>query len=99
MRKGCQSGGCGLSVGVGVWCGGDRVAEPGGVGEADVGGVEGEDLGDVVGVEGSECGLERIEGSAGGLNKGEDFGGGLHLALPAVDGFDSGEEIDAGGEL
>lgn len=46
-----------------------------------------------------EAGFEEGPGGGGGFEDGEDFGGGFDFALPAVDGFDGGDEIDAGGEL
>lgn len=61
--------------------------------------MEDEELGDGVGVEAAEGGFESREARGGGFDEEEDFGGFLHFALPAVDGFDLGDEVDAGGEV
>jgi hypothetical protein len=60
--------------------------------------VEDEELGDGVGMEAVEGGFEGLEAWGGGFDDEEDFRGALDLALPAVDGLDLRDEVDAGGE-
>lgn len=76
--------------------GGDVVEDPLSVGFGDVVGAEGDDFGDVVGVEACEFGFEAFEAGGGGFDEGEGFGVGLGVSLPAVDGLDGGDEVDAG---
>lgn len=44
-------------------------------------------------------GFEGLEARGGGFDDEEGFGGLFHLALPTVDGFDLGDEVDAGCEV
>lgn len=64
-----------------------------------VGDFEGDDFGGIVGVIGVEEGFEVWVGDAGGFDEGEGFVVGLDGIVPGVDGFDGGDDIDAGGEL
>ena len=78
--------------------GGDGIEDPvevGGGGGVD---VEDEELGKGVGMECVEGGFEGVEAGGGGFDDEEDFGGALDAALPAVEGLDLRNEVNAGGE-
>lgn len=60
--------------------------------------VEDEEFRDGVGVESAESGFECGKARRSGFDDKEDFRGLLDFVLPAVDGFDLGNEVDAGSE-
>lgn len=60
---------------------------------------EDEELGDVVGVEAAERGFDLVEVGGGGFDEEQDFFGFFDVALPAVDGREAGDDVDAGGEV
>jgi hypothetical protein len=83
----------------GVLWTGDGLLEPVEVGGRALGDFEGDHLGDLIGMFGLK-GLGEVRiGGAGGFDEGERFGVGLKGGVPAVDGFDLRDDIDAGGEL
>jgi hypothetical protein len=59
---------------------------------------EDEELGDFIGVEAADGFFEALEISGGGFDEEQKFGSGFNLALPAIDGGEAREDVDAGGE-
>lgn len=50
-------------------------------------------------MEAAQSRFEALDVCTGGLDKEENLGGGFDVALPAIDGSEAGNDIEAGGEL